>query len=132
MSSEQNNMRPGFGRGPGENIEEMYPDIYKRLFPYICDAVQRWGSTPLNEETLFRIIEDVIDRSGLDQDQETGHQTMAPMAQMNPADYEMNAEAAPVMARWGWRPGWRPGWGWRRNHLHDLGRILFLNRLFNW
>lgn len=51
----------------GMNIQNLYPELYNQLKPYIDDAVRRFQSGQIDQNMLESIVEDILISSGLSQ-----------------------------------------------------------------
>lgn len=120
-------------------LEELYPEIYQELYPFIIDGINelRRRGEGITPESINRMVDDIIIRSGLWDEDEA--------ALSNNFDDQFN-EAEFVMARPGAnrpnnrppnrpnnRPNHRPGCPRRgchnRNSLRDLIKILTIREL---
>ena len=48
-----------------QDLETMYPDIYKKVKPYIDEIVSRYGDGQLSQSMIESMVQDILQRSGL-------------------------------------------------------------------
>lgn len=111
----ENNMIPRSG-APAElygqnNLETMYPDIYKSIYPYVTMkmselSLQQPWDTQITDEMIRKMADDIVTRSGMAMDTDDDPPELIPVQ------------------RGGYRRPRRD-----RNTLQELARILLLREL---
>lgn len=114
-------MQPALSSAQMDELDNLYPEIYREVYPLVVDAVNKMiagGYNPTPDD-ISAIVDNIIKNSGLwyeDEDTER---------------FDMDAEVVPVQFGFGRMPFRRRR---RRHHnrdtLRDIIRILLLRELF--
>ena len=101
-----------------DDIEQMYPEVYRVVYPMVCSACDRiqFATTPLTEEMVSRMTDDIYDRVESD-----GRINIE--VNVTTEVRESEDRQTPTETRQRRRP--------RNRFLRDLIRILLLRELFN-
>lgn len=99
-----------------EDIERLYPDVYRVVYPMVCSACDRiqFPNNPVNEEMIARMTDDIYDRVEAD-----GRINI----EVNVTTEVRESDATQISNETRQR---RP----RNRFLRDLIRILLLRELF--
>ena len=110
-------MQPALSPAQMDELDNLYPEIYRELYPLVADAVDKMiaGGYNPTPDAIGTIVDNIIKNSGMwDEDE----------------DIDQNIQAMPVQFGFGRQPFRRRR---RRHHnrntLRDIIRILLLREL---
>jgi len=115
-------MQPALSPAQMDELDNLYPEIYRELYPLVADAVDKMiaGGYNPTPDAIGTIVDNIIKNSGLWYEDEDGERL------------DMSPEVVPVQFGFGRMPFRRRR---RRHHnrdtLRDIIRILLLRELFS-
>lgn len=114
-------MQPTLFPAQMDNLDNLYPEIYREVYPLVADAVDKMiarGYNPTPDD-ISALVDNIIKNSGLWYEDEDSDR------------FDLNPEVVPVQFGFGRSPFRRRR---RRHHnrdtLRDIIRILLLRELF--